>query len=70
MAKAIFLLKNTKASFILLIKLFSYSEKWILIRLNPHATELIFLTPVLANKMELFVHSTMPNVTYVHPRLD
>ena len=29
-------------------------KKCILIRLNPHATELIFLTPVPANKMELF----------------
>ena len=27
---------------------------WILIGLNPHATELIFLTPVPANEMELF----------------
>ena len=37
--------------------------------LNPHATELIFLTSVPANKMELS-HSTMPNVPYVHPGLN
>ena len=26
-----------------------------------------FLTPVSANKMEFFIHSTTP---YIHPRLD
>ena len=30
-------------------------KKWILIGLNPHAKELIFLTPVPANTMELFL---------------
>ena len=29
--------------------------------------KLIFLTPVPANKMQLFIHNTMP---YIHPRLD
>ena len=29
-------------------------KKWILIGLNPHALERIFLTPVPANKMEFF----------------
>ena len=42
-----------------------------LIGLNPHAKELIFFTPVPANKTEPFVHSTMyDNAPYVHPRLD
>ena len=45
-------------------------KKRILIGLNPHATELIFLTRVLASKMEFFVHSTPCNTPYVHPRLD
>ena len=44
------LLKTTKTSCILLIKLFGLSEKWILIGLNPHATELILFTPVPAKK--------------------
>ena len=35
--------------------------------LNPHATEQIFHTAVLANKMELFVHSTTHNASYIHP---
>ena len=48
------LLKKTYTSFILLIKLFEKSEKSVLIELNLHATELIFHTPVLANKIELF----------------
>ena len=26
--------------------------------LNPHATELLFLTPVLANKIQLFIHNS------------
>ena len=34
--------------------------------LNPHATELIFHTPVLANKMELLVNSTTLNAPYIH----
>ena len=33
---------------------FGKSEKWILIGVNQHATELIFLMPVPANKMQLF----------------
>ena len=38
------------------------------IELNLHATELIILMPVLANKMQLFlIHNTM---TDLHPRLD
>ena len=57
------LLKNTLTSFILLIKLLRSSEKRILTGLNPHATELICLTPVLANKIEIFIHSTTP---YIH----
>ena len=48
------LLKNTKTSFILLIKVFGLSEKLILMGLNQHATELIFLTPVPADKIDLF----------------
>ena len=40
------LLKNTETAFNLLIELFGKSEKWILIGLTPHATELIFPTPV------------------------
>ena len=40
------------------------------IELNPHAKELIFLTPVLAIKMELNIQRTMRNAPYVHPRLD
>ena len=32
-----------------------------------HATELSFLVPVLANKMQLFIHSTTP---YIPRRLD
>ena len=47
---------------------FRVFRKQILIGLNPHATELNFLTPVRANKMEVFVHST--NATYVHPSID
>ena len=36
-----------------------------------HATELIFVTPVPANKMEFFfIHSTTRNAPYVHLRLD
>ena len=35
-----------------------------------HATELCFLTPSPANKIELFVHSSTRNVPYVHPRFD
>ena len=46
------------------------SEKWILIGLNPHATELIFLMQVPANKLLFFVHSTTRNAPSVHPRLD
>ena len=41
-----------------------------LIGLNPHAIELICLTQVLANKIEIFVHSSTRFVPYVHPRLD
>ena len=41
-----------------------------LIGLNPHAPELIFLSPVPASKMELFIHSTTRNAPYVHARLD
>ena len=39
--------------------------------MNPNATELIFLTPVLANKTERYVHtcSTTRNAPYVHPGL-
>ena len=46
------LLKNTLTSFILLIKLFGQSEKWILIGLNPHATckpRILSLFPNLFN---------------------
>ena len=42
----------------------------VLTGLIPHATELIFLSPVPANKMELFVHSTTCHGPYIHPRLD
>ena len=35
--------------------------------LNRHATLLFFVTPVLANKMQLFIHCSTP---YIHPRLD
>ena len=38
----------------LVIKISRNQKKMILIGLYPHATELIFLTPVLANKTELF----------------
>ena len=38
--------------------------------LNPHATELIFLMPVLAYKMELFGTKYYDNAPYVHPRPD
>ena len=39
--------------------------------LNPHATELTFLTPVLANLMELVrTYTTTRNVPYVHLMLD
>ena len=41
-----------------------------LTRLNPHATELILLTPVPANEWSFFVHSSTRNAAYVHPRLD
>ena len=41
-----------------------------LIELNPHATELIFHTPVPANKMELLVHNTTSNAPYIHPSHD
>ena len=44
--------KNT--SFILLLKLFWKSEKWILIGLNPHAKDLNFLMPFPAYKLGLF----------------
>ena len=37
------------------------SETMILIELNPHASELIFLTPIPANKMELF-RQTINNI--------
>ena len=40
--------------YINLIYSFGVIRKWILVRLNPHATELIYLTPVLANKMKPF----------------
>ena len=40
------------------------------ISLNPHATELIFHKPVLANKMDLLVHSTTRNAPYIHPSHD
>ena len=40
-----------------------------LIELNPHATVFIFLKPVPANKMQLFIHDTAPYIN-VHPRLD
>ena len=38
-----------------------------LIGLNPDGTVQFSLTPVPANKMELFILSTSP---YMHPRLD
>ena len=41
-----------------------------LIELNPHATQLIFHTPVPANKMEPLVHSTTRNAPYKHPSYD
>ena len=42
----------------------------ILIELNPHATELNFYTPVPANKVELLVHSTTRNASYILPSHD
>ena len=36
-------------------------------RAEPNVTVLNFLTPVPANKMQLFIHGTMP---YIHPRND
>ena len=44
----------------------------ILIGWNPHATELLFLTPVPANKMEFYVHtcSSTRMAPYIHPRFD
>ena len=40
--------------------------------MSPHATELLFHTPVPANKMELFgiYGSTMRNAPYIHPSHD
>ena len=39
-------------------------------RAEPHAAEHIFLMPVPANKMKLFIHNTTGNAPYVHQRLD
>ena len=38
--------------------------------LNSHATKLILLTPVPANKIVFFVYSTVRNAPYVHTTID
>ena len=40
------------------------TEWWILIELNPYATEIIFLTPFTANTMQFFIHITI-RLTYI-----
>ena len=41
-----------------------------LIELTPLVTELVFHTPVPANKIEFFVHSTTHDSPYIHPSHD
>ena len=45
-------------------------DTFLVIRLSPNATELIFLTSDPTIKLKFFVHSKKRNAPYVYPRLD
>ena len=69
-AMAIFYWKIHKLHLFCLLNFFGKSETWILIGLNQHATELIFLCQFRLTKWNFFLHSTTRNAPYVHPMLD